>query len=228
MAEELDRLGIFGGTFNPIHVGHLVVAEEVRERFSLDRVLFVPSYLPPHKSVDVAPARDRLAMVRLAIRGNPYFGLSDLEVRRGTRSYTVDTLRELSSRVSAKLYFLIGSEAFFQLHTWKEPPELFRFADFVVMRRAGREVTVEELEDYLEEFHGSFSQVEFYYQGKLEDLQIFSIHGEGFDSRIYLTPVVNIGISSTGIRKRLRKGMSIRYRVPLEVEAYIEEEGLYR
>ncbi len=228
MAEELDRLGIFGGTFNPIHMGHLVVAEEVRERFSLDRVLFVPSYLPPHKSVDVAPARDRLAMVRLAIKGNPFFGLSDLEVRRGTKSYTVDTLRDLADKVEARLYFLIGSEAFLHLHTWREPPELFKYADFVVMERAGREVALEELEDYLAEFHGRFSQVEFYYHGKVEDVQIFYVQGEGFESRLYLTPVVNIGISSTGIRKRLRKGMSIKYRVPNGVETFISERGLYR
>ena len=228
MAEVLDRLGIFGGTFNPIHMGHLVVAEEVRERFSLDRILFVPSYLPPHKSVDVAPARDRLAMVRLAIKGNPFFGLSDLEVRRGTKSYTVDTLRDLADKVKARLYFLIGSEAFLHLHTWREPPELFKYADFVVMERAGREVALEELEDYLAEFHGRFSQVEFYYHGKVEDVQIFYVQGEGFESRLYLTPVVNIGISSTGIRKRLRKGMSIKYRVPNGVETFISERGLYR
>ena len=228
MAEELDRLGIFGGTFNPVHLGHLVVAEEVRERFSLDRVLFVPSYIPPHKSVDVAPARARLAMVRLAIQDNPFFGLSDVEVRRGTRSYTVDTLRDMAERVSARLYFLIGSEAFLQLHTWKEPPELFRYAHFIVMKRAGRETTLEELEDYLEEFHRRFSQVEFYYHGKLEDIQIFTVHCEGFESRIYLTPVVNIGISSTGIRKRVSKGKSIKYRVPREVEKFIGESGLYR
>ncbi len=228
MAEELDRLGIFGGTFNPIHMGHLVVAEEVRERFSLDRVLFVPSYLPPHKSVDVAPAQDRLAMVRLAIKGNPFFGLSDVEVRRGARSYTVDTLKDLADKVRARLYFLIGSEAFFHLHTWKEPPELFRYADFVVMRRAGMEVALEDLEDYLEEFHGRFSQVDFYYHGKVEDVQIFSVHGHGVDSRLYLAPVVSIGISSTEIRKRLRKGMSIKYRVPHDVEIFIDERGLYR
>ncbi len=228
MREDLDRLGVFGGTFNPIHLGHLVVAEEVRERFSLDRILFVPSYIPPHKSVDVAPARDRLAMVRLAIQDNPYFGLSDVEVRRGTKSYTVDTLRDMAERVSAELYFLIGSEAFFHLHTWKEPPELLKYARFIVMKRAGREVTVEELEDYLEEFHRRFPQVEFYYHGKLGDVQIFTVHVDGFDSRIYLTPVVNIGISSTGIRKRVSKGKSIKYRVPREVEKFIGESGLYK
>ena len=228
MAEDLDRLGIFGGTFNPIHLGHLVVAEEVRERFSLDRVLFVPSYLPPHKSVDVAPARARLAMVRLSIKDNPYFGLSDVEVRREAKSYTVDTLQDMRERVSARLFFLIGSEAFFHLHTWKEPPELFRYTHFIVMKRAGRDVSVEELEDYLEEFHRSFPMVEFYYQGKLEDIQVFTVHGHGFDSRIYLTPVVSVGISSTGIRKRLRKGLSIKYRVPSEVEKFIGETGLYK
>ncbi len=225
---ELERLGILGGTFNPIHMGHLVVAEEVRERFSLDRVLFVPSYIPPHKSVDVAPAKERLAMVRLAIKGNPFFGLSDVEVRRGTRSYTVDTLKELNASVQASLYFLIGSEAFLQLHSWKQPPELFRYAQFVVMERAGRVLSIEEMEDYLNEFHARFPEVEFYHQGKVGDLHVFTVQGEGFDSKIYLTPVVNIGISSTGIRRRLREGRSIKYRVPPEVESLILEVGLYK
>jgi len=89
-------------------------------------------------------------------------------------------------------------------------------------------VSVEELEDYLDEFHRRFPQVEFYNQGKLEDVHIFSVHGEGFDSRVYLTPVVNIGISSTGIRKRIRRNLSIKYRVPEEVEVFIYGSNLYK
>ncbi len=225
---EVERLGILGGTFNPIHLGHLVVAEEVRERFSLDRMLFIPDYIPPHKSVDVAPARDRLTMVRIAIENNHSFGLSDIEIRRGTKSYTVDTLRELKGSVQAAIYFLVGSEAFLQLHTWRAPPELFHYAHFVIMERVGRKVTFEELEDYLREFHIRFPQVEFYYQGKVGDLHIFIAQGEGFESSLYLTPVVNIGISSTGIRRRVREGRSIKYRVPSKVEEFIYGMGLYR
>jgi len=225
---EVERLGILGGTFNPIHLGHLVVAEEVRERFSLDRMLFIPAYIPPHKSVDVAPAKARLAMVRMAIENNLHFGLSDIEIRRGTKSYTVDTLKELKDSVRASIYFLLGSEAFLQIHTWRNPPELFRYAHFVIMERAGRKVTFEELEDYLKEFHTRFPQAEFYYQGKVGDLHVFMAQGEGFESSLYLTPVVNIGISSTGIRRRIREGRSIKYRVPSKVEEFIYEVGLYR
>ncbi len=225
---EVERLGILGGTFNPIHLGHLVVAEEVRERFSLDRMLFIPAYIPPHKSVDVAPAKARLAIVRMAIENNLHFGLSDIEIRRGTKSYTVDTLKELKDSVRASIYFLLGSEAFLQIHTWRNPPELFRYAHFVIMERAGRKVTFEELEDYLKEFYTRFPQVEFYYQGKVGDLHVFMAQGEGFESSLYLTPVVNIGISSTGIRRRIREGRSIKYRVPSKVEEFIYGVGLYR
>ena len=221
-------MGILGGTFNPIHLGHLAVAEEVRERFSLDRVLFIPAYIPPHKSVDVALAKARLAMVRMAIEDNTHFGLSDIEIRRGTKSYTVDTLKELKDSVQASMYFLIGSEAFFQIHTWKNPPGLFQYAHFVIMEREGMRVTFEELEDYLREFHNRFPQVEFYYQGKVRDLHVFMVQGEGFESSLYLTPVVSIGISSTGIRRRIREGRSIKYRVPPKVEAFIYKVGLYR
>lgn len=123
--EELKRLGIFGGTFNPVHMGHLIVAENVRDRLSLDMVLFVPAHIPPHKSVDVAPARDRLEMVRLAVKDNPLFAVSDIELRRQEKSYTVDTLWEIKSQTNADLFFILGSEAFLQIHTWRAPEQLF-------------------------------------------------------------------------------------------------------
>lgn len=225
---EVGRLGIFGGTFNPIHVGHLVVAEEVRERFLLDRVLFIPAYLPPHKSVDIAPANHRLSMVRIAIKENPYFGVSDIEMRRSKKSYTIDTLKTLREQTEAEFYFLIGTEAFLQLHTWREPPKLFEYTNFVIMERTGKELSSEELDDYLKEFQESYPTVSFYHEGSLDGITLFWAEGDGFRSKLYLTPVVNIGISSTGIRRKVQKDESIRYRVPKEVEVYIEEHKLYR
>jgi nicotinate-nucleotide adenylyltransferase len=228
MGETVKRMGVLGGTFNPIHTGHLLIAEEIRERFSLDRVLFIPSHIPPHKSVEVAAAKDRMAMVRIAIADNPFFGLSDIEMRRGKKSYSVDTLRELRDKSQAKLFFLLGSEAFLQIHTWKDPSELFKYTDFIVMERGGREITLEEMEDYLLEFHQRFPQVEFYHQGKIEDLHVFTVHSGTSESRLYLTPVVKLGISSSEIRKRAQNGLSIKYRVPDRVEQFISEGGLYR
>jgi len=228
MEGQLKRLGVFGGTFNPIHIGHLVVAEEIREKFDLDRVLFIPSYLPPHKSVDIAPANHRLSMVRAAIKGNPFFGVSDIEIRRSEKSYTIETLKSLREQTEAEFFFLIGTEAFLQIHTWKDPEGLFEYTNFVIMERAGREITSEELDDYLKELEEVFPSLSFYHEGCLNGIHLFWAEGRGFRSKLYLTPVANIGISSTGIRKRVQKGKSIRYRVPEEVENYIKEYGLYR
>ncbi len=224
---ELERLGIFGGTFNPIHTGHLIVAEYVRDRLSLDMVLFVPAHIPPHKSIDIAPARDRLEMVRLAVRDNPLFGVSDVEIRREEKSYTVDTLWEIKSQTEAELFFIIGSEAFLQIHTWMAPEQLFTMTNFIVMERPGKVVGPGDFEDYLKELEGRFPF--FYYRGheRLDDVHIFTVESEKQESRIYLTPVISVGISSTMIRRFIRDGRSIRYLVPKEVERYIKEKGLY-
>ncbi|BAT71348.1 nicotinate-nucleotide adenylyltransferase [Thermosulfidibacter takaii ABI70S6] len=226
--EELKRLGIFGGTFNPVHMGHLIVAENVRDRLSLDMVLFVPAHIPPHKSVDVAPARDRLEMVRLAVKDNPLFAVSDIELRRQEKSYTVDTLWEIKSQTNADLFFILGSEAFLQIHTWRAPEQLFTLSNFIVMERPGRVVGVGDFEDYLRELEKKLPY--FYYRGmeKLEDISIFTVESEKAEAKIYLVSVINIGISSTMIRRFLREGRSIKYLVPKEVETYIKEKGLYR
>jgi nicotinate-nucleotide adenylyltransferase len=133
------RRGIFGGTFNPIHIGHLILAEEVREKLKLDRVVFVPTYLPPHKSIrDVAPARHRLAMIRLAIASNKYFAVSDIEVKRDGRSYTIDTVREFNKRYPRdKLFFITGSDLLTYLDEWKDLSEILAIVKFVVATRPG-------------------------------------------------------------------------------------------
>ena len=225
---ELERLGVFGGTFNPIHIGHLIVAEDVRERFSLDMILFVPAFIPPHKSVGVAPADKRLEMVRLSIKDNPLFSVSDIELKRKEKSYTVDTLAELREKVSSSLFFLIGSEAFLQIHTWRKPNRLFELSNFIVMERPERIVGVTEFENYLKELETKLPSFVLKSMDFLNETYIFEVEANGKESFIYLTPVVNIGVSATMIRKRVKSGRSIKYLVTKEVERYIEENGLYK
>jgi len=133
------KVGILGGTFNPIHIGHLVLAEEARQKLKLDRVIFVPAYLPPHKaSRGLAKAAQRYMMVKLAIKGNKYFRLSDIEIKRNGYSYTIDTLRELKKTlVKDKLYFITGSDLLDYLDDWKGLREVVKIARFVVATRPG-------------------------------------------------------------------------------------------
>jgi nicotinate-nucleotide adenylyltransferase len=140
----LGRVGIFGGTFDPFHMGHLVVAQDVAEVLELDRMIFVPAGVPPHKQVgEVSPAPLRWAMVRAGIGDDPRFGASDLELRRPGPSYTVDTLRQLrEERVGRELFFLMGSDQLAEFHRWREPEEVGRLATLVVMAREGDDPTV--------------------------------------------------------------------------------------
>lgn len=133
------KIGILGGTFNPIHIGHLILAEEVREKLGLGEIIFVPTYLPPHKdNSDIASAYSRLAMVKLAIKGNRHFRASDLEIKRDGRSYTIDTLREFKKRhADDQLYFIIGSDLLKYLEDWKDLDEIMRMVSFVVATRPG-------------------------------------------------------------------------------------------
>jgi len=136
------RLGLFGGSFNPIHVGHLILAERAAEELELEKVLFVPNSVSPLKAPEAyASGRDRLAMVRAAVRGNARFGVLDDEIRRGGTSYTFDTVAALSDRTSAKLYFLIGTDAVSDLDRWHRARELARRVTFAVLRRPGSERT---------------------------------------------------------------------------------------
>jgi len=138
MPPELPRYGLFGGSFNPIHVGHLILAERAAEELRLDKVLFVPNAVSPLKSAETyVSGRDRLAMVRAAIRGNRRFQALDDEIRRGGTSYTFDTVRALSDRTSAKLYFLIGTDAVADLDRWHRVRELARLVTFALFRRPG-------------------------------------------------------------------------------------------
>jgi nicotinate-nucleotide adenylyltransferase len=133
------KIGILGGTFNPIHIGHLILADEVREKLALDRVIFVPTFIPPHKrSSAVAAASDRLKMVKLAVRENGFFQVSDIEIKRKGLSYTVDTVKAFNKKFPGdELYFVTGSDLLKYLDEWKDFRELIKLVKFVVATRPG-------------------------------------------------------------------------------------------
>jgi nicotinate-nucleotide adenylyltransferase len=133
------KIGILGGTFNPVHIGHLILAEEAREKLGLERIVFVPAYLPPHKdNSDIAPASHRLNMVKLAIKGNKNFSVSDAEIRRDGKSYTIDTVRDFKKQYpNEDLYFIIGSDLLTYLDEWKDLSEIIKMVKFVAATRPG-------------------------------------------------------------------------------------------
>lgn len=142
---ETSNLGIMGGTFNPIHLGHLMIAEEARQRFHLSQVLFIPAYLPPHKEVDGATAQQRLEMTRLAVADNPYFAVSDMEIRRGGRSYTADTIRLLKEQYGPErvLYFIAGTDTIQDLPNWHHPSYVLESCQFIgASRQMGRKQSI--------------------------------------------------------------------------------------
>lgn len=131
----MSKVGIFGGTFDPIHLGHLITAQSVKEIRNLDKIIFIPAYISPHKT-DAKPSSpdDRLNMIKIAVEGIPFFDYSDIEIKKGGISYTIDTLRELKKQHD-KIEFIIGYDNIFTFHTWKEPDEIFKLADVIVLKR---------------------------------------------------------------------------------------------
>jgi nicotinate-nucleotide adenylyltransferase len=132
------KIGILGGTFNPVHLGHLIIAEQARDKLDLDKVIFIPAGIPPHKDVgDLIAARYRYRMIAAAIKGNPVFEVCDLEMHRKGKSYSVETLGELKKRFPRKtqFYFIIGSDTLNELHTWKDPERIFTLCRFAVVKR---------------------------------------------------------------------------------------------
>lgn len=204
MSEKFMKIGILGGTFNPVHCGHLIVAEAVREAFGLDRVLFIPTGLPPHKSKnEVAGAEHRYNMVEGAVRSNPYFEASRAEIERPGYTYTVDTLRSLGVQYgeNAGLYFIIGADVINELATWKNFKEVFARCSFIAVGRPGVGKDA---------FDGDVARLKEKYPVSIS---------------VFEAPLMDI--SSTGIRERVGAYKSIKYLVPECVEEYIYENGLY-
>ncbi len=216
----MTRIGVLGGTFNPIHLGHLRAAEEVGEALGLERVLLVPSAQPPHKSGGdsgpLAPGRLRLAWVEAACAGNPRLAACDLEVARGGASYTVDTLRALADRAApARPVFIIGSDAFAELGTWREPKQLFALADFAVIARPG---SPGRLADWIPDVLRADFEL---------DPGGDAARHRATGGSLRAVAISALAVSSSDIRDRIRRGRSVRYLVPEAVRRDIEASGVY-
>ena len=218
-AAKPARIGLFGGTFNPIHLGHLRAAEEVAEKLDLERVVFLPSAEPPHKQESeevIASARDRLQWVRLAIQGNPRFDLDPIELDRRGPSYSVDTLRALQGGARQEPpVFVIGLDAFAEIDSWREPEALFSLASFAVLTRPPAERST--LADCLPR---SAAGLELAPDGS-------SARHPSAPTWVRLVEITALDISSTDVRARLRAGLSVRYLVPEAVREAILESGVY-
>jgi nicotinate-nucleotide adenylyltransferase len=215
------RLGIYGGTFNPLHAAHLMVAEEIRERMRLDRILFVPSGVPPHKSGRMPDGRQRLAMVRLAVRGNPFFSALALEVKREGRSFTIETLQVLRRRhpLPADFFFLIGMDAFEEITTWKDAGHLADHAHLVIFPRPGHPLV--KLEPFLP---GSWKTGHTRTSGRT-GIRKIALDGK---KALFTVPMETPPLSASAVRRRIRGGRSIRYLVPETVRRFIEKNNLYQ
>ena len=197
------RIGILGGTFDPVHLGHLLIAEESRIGLQLDRVLFIPAGRPWLKEGQpLTESSHRVRMVELAIASNPHFQVRLNEVNRPGLTYTVDTLEELRGElpVETELFFILGLDAFENFHQWKEPDRILELCRLVVVSRPG---------------YGD--------EAREELLARYRDHGD----RICLLPMHSVDFSATEIRRRASEGVSFRYQVPEAVEEYIREYGLY-
>lgn len=199
------RVGLFGGSFNPVHTGHLVVAQDAAEAFDLDRVVFVPCGNPPHKpSGELAAGEHRAAMIEAAIEGDPRFGLSRCEIERPGITYTIDTVREMqAARPGDRLHFLIGADTLIELRTWKDIGRLLELCEFLTLARPGFLLHAVDPD--------ALGLPPPWPQRLLE--RVARVH--------------EIGISSRDIRMRLAEGLGIRYLVPDCVERYIGEHHLY-
>ncbi len=193
-------IAIYGGSFDPIHIGHLRLAEDVREEFNFRQVIFVPAYISPFKEGYFASPEDRINMIKLAIKYNPYFSFDDFEIKKGGKSYTIDTIRYFKEKFE-NLFFIVGTDAFLFLHKWKDYEELINLTNFVVLLRGND--SKELVKNYIETNFPK-NKNSFYI----------------FQSR-------KIDISSTEIRKKIKEGRSIKYLVLPEVEEYIKEKKLY-
>ena len=198
------KVGILGGTFDPVHLGHLIIAEEARYKLELAEVLFAPTGQPWLKANrSITPATDRLEMLRRALESNPYFRLSTVDLDRPGPTYSVDTIADLQKELEAEteLYFIIGLDALAELPTWREPAKLADMCQIVGVTRPGRpNFDLSSLEPAIPQA----------------------------SHRIIILEVPQIDISSTEIRERVARGLPIRYQVPETVEQYIRERRLYR
>ena len=204
---KTERIGILGGTFDPIHLGHLIIAEQARDQYKLDRVLLIPSghsYFKDNRSKKVQPAQVRLEMTKIAAGNYKPFEVSDIEVNRPGNTYSFETLEELKAQnPGSELFFIVGADTICSMRTWREPKRIF---DVCTVLAAMREDQVDP-----EEFQKQTQALE-----------------RDFGARIFPVSIPNIGISSTQIREKAASGKSVHYLVPDALESYIIESGIYK
>jgi nicotinate-nucleotide adenylyltransferase len=203
-----NKIGIFGGSFNPPHIGHLILAERCRELLQLDKIIFIPAYVPPHKTkLNLTNPNDRLKMLKLAIKGNPYFDCSDIEMKRKGKSFTYDTLVSiLNKHTKYKLYLLIGMDNYNDFSGWKNYKEILELCKVVVINRYTAKNKRTENTDNI----------------------IKSSCGKPIDYSSFIfidTPIIEI--SSTEIRNRIKKGLPIKHYTTKSVEKFIVKNNLY-
>lgn len=200
----MKKIGLMGGTFDPIHYGHLVLGEQIRTQFNLDMVYFIPAGIPPHKQgKSISSSKHRYFMTLLATITNPYFEVSKIEMEDSSISYTVNTIKKFKDIIDrdAELYFITGADAIYELETWKSVKELLSLCNFIAASRPG--IDERKLGEKISELN------------------------EKYNGNITITSVPALAISSTDIRERIREGKSIKYIVPESVEYYIYKNGLY-
>lgn len=205
MSEKGKRIGICGGTFDPVHHGHLISAECIRHQYKLDRIIFIPTGMPPHKKlINVTDAEHRFNMLCRAIETNPFFSVSRIEIERPGFTYTVDTLNQMMREFDdeTKLFYIIGADVVHDLLTWKEYKKVFALCEFIAALRPG------------------YKKQDF--EEAAQNLRL------NYKARIHLAKIPLIEISSTLVRERVKNNESIKYLVPEGVEEYIAEHGLYK
>ncbi|MFZ7121253.1 MAG: nicotinate-nucleotide adenylyltransferase [Eubacteriaceae bacterium] len=203
MVDKIRKVGILGGTFNPVHYGHLLLAESARDRLSLDKIIFIPTGTNPHKVLkgDIE-AKDRYNMTKIAINNNKYFDISRIEIERKGYSYTIDTLEEMQRLYNYDdYYFITGADIIFEIDTWKKANNLLKKIKIVTTFRPG----------YMQE---NLDQ-------RIKELK------ELYEAKIYKLHTPEMDISSSEIRSRIKHGYSIKYLLPEEVERYIVDKKLY-
>jgi len=221
----LNSIGLFGGTFNPVHLGHLQVAEEVRAGFGLGKIIFIPSAIPPHKKTDgLADANDRYKMIVDAISKNERFIASDVEIKRRGRSYTIDTVIHFKNNLPKETtcYLIVGLDAFLEIDTWKSYRDFFELIPMIVMTRPAEGTT--KIQD-------PCKAMETYISAHVSDGYRFLEHKSCFvhstKQAIYLFNVTPVDISSSKIRTLVKQGTSIKNLVSDAVGEYIHKKGLY-
>jgi len=217
---KMERIGLFGGTFNPIHLGHIRAIEIVQKKFLLDKVLIIPSHIPPHKkSANIASPKHRLKMVKLAVYSSPIFVPSSIEIEEKRKSYSIITLDKMKILYpNAHIFFILGIDAFLEIHTWKNYEKVLEQCFFIVISRPGY-----ELEDAKGILEGKYADRML----KLPESQK-CMENSLPSFKIFLLSIAALDINSSEIRKRIRKGSSIGGLVPEAVKDYINNNKLYK